>query len=215
MKVQQNQPFEYQISTMDVLETGAMTLYLTFDESSFEILEVTGDQEGMEYRIGPGSLSIAWTDPKIRHLEAGESIVKVSMVAKQNLMQPVPVFNIANGSEFAGAGASRLEGVHLGLANVLTAQENNGFAFSNYPNPFRSETRMSCILPEEGFVQVVIHDPFGNEIETMASEWSEAGLWSGEFRPSASLSAGVYFCRIVYSNKRESIIKTIKIVHIK
>jgi hypothetical protein len=215
LEVPQNQPFEYEITTSDALETGALTLYMTFDESSFEILEIISHQEGMESRIGSGSLAIAWTDTKTRYLEAGESIVKFLVRAKQKLSQPVPVFNIAGGSEFAASDASRLEGVNLGMADVFTAQENDGFSFSNFPNPFRSETRISCILPVEGFVHVVIHDLAGNEIETIASEWSEAGLWSGEFRPSSNLSAGVYFCRIVFSNSHESTVKSIKIVHIK
>lgn len=214
-QVYENQPFEFEISTAEALETAAMTLFLTFDTTLFEILEVVGEQEGMEYRVSDGSMAMAWTDTKTRYLKAGEALVKFLVRAKQNLPQSTSIFNIVNGSEFAGPGAGRLEGVTLGMAKVFTAQENEDFFLSNFPNPFRSETLISCVLPEEGFVHVVIHDLLGNEVETIANEWSDAGLRSYKFRPSPSLPAGIYFCRLVYNNNRESAVKTIKIVHIK
>ena len=67
--------------------------------------------------------------------------------------------------------------------------------FQNYPNPFNPSTRISYSLPNSGFVSLTVHDILGREIETLVSEFQEAGIYAAHFDAS-KFASGIYFYKL-------------------
>lgn len=66
----------------------------------------------------------------------------------------------------------------------------------NYPNPFNPSTRIAFDLPRDSRVTLIVYDLLGREMtRILSNEFKAAGRYTYNFN-GASLSSGVYFCRI-------------------
>jgi len=65
----------------------------------------------------------------------------------------------------------------------------------SYPNPFNSATSIEYVLPQNGWVRLVIYDLLGAEVVTLVDEKKQSGRrsiqWNATNEPS-----GIYFCRL-------------------
>ncbi|SMO32100.1 S8 family peptidase [Fodinibius sediminis] len=82
--------------------------------------------------------------------------------------------------------------------------------FQNYPNPFRSKTRIRFDLEKETPVKLTIFDVLGRKVRVLRNEKMEAKSHFVDFDAGA-LSSGVYFARL----KTNEGIQTIPMTHIK
>lgn len=91
-----------------------------------------------------------------------------------------------------------------------TAEVNDAIiAAKTTPNPFKSSTAINFEVSESNISHVSICDIQGNEIDVLLKQQNlPVGKHSIEWYPSASLPAGVYFCKIQVGNN----ISTLKIV---
>jgi hypothetical protein len=80
----------------------------------------------------------------------------------------------------------------------------------NYPNPFNPMTVISYQLPVGGNVILKIYDILGNDMVTLADEYSPTGKYEVEFN-AANLPSGVYF----YQLKAGEFIQTKKMLLLK
>ena len=65
----------------------------------------------------------------------------------------------------------------------------------NYPNPFKSETKITYAIPETAHVEMTVHDITGRIIKTLVNEIQCAGSHSVNWTVDDELS-GLYFYRI-------------------
>lgn len=86
--------------------------------------------------------------------------------------------------------------------------------YQNYPNPFNPTTNINFDIPDYSFVNLCIYDMNGRELNVLVNENLREGkykaVWNG-----FNFTSGVYFCRIVVTNKNEKIVKTSKLLLIK
>ena len=71
--------------------------------------------------------------------------------------------------------------------------------YQNYPNPFNPATKISFELKVSGYVNLIVYDVIGNEVEVLLSEKKNAGNYSVEFDGTSAaggLSSGVYFYKL-------------------
>ena len=61
-----------------------------------------------------------------------------------------------------------------------------------YPNPFNPVTNIEFGLPENTFVQIIVYDIKGRQVETLMSSFQFAGYYSLSWEASNQPS-GVYF----------------------
>jgi hypothetical protein len=61
-----------------------------------------------------------------------------------------------------------------------------------YPNPFNTETKLSYILPEDGYISLRVYDIAGRETKVLCEGWETGGLHEMNFDAS-DLASGVYF----------------------
>ncbi len=76
---------------------------------------------------------------------------------------------------------------------------------SNYPNPFNSATQIKFFIPLYGKVSVAIFDSQGRKVKSLLNGKLRKGFhtlkWKGNNEKGNSLSSGVYFISVKYSNK--------------
>jgi hypothetical protein len=80
----------------------------------------------------------------------------------------------------------------------------------NYPNPFNPVTSIEYIIPEDGFIEITLHDVLGKEIRSLVSERKVKGIYKLNFTGD-DLTSGVYFYRM----KAGSFIETRKMMLLK
>jgi len=79
----------------------------------------------------------------------------------------------------------------------------------NYPNPFNPTTRLRFSLSRSGPILLTVYTMRGEEVETLVSEWREAGhhevVWD-----AGDLPGGIYLIRIragAYTETRKLILQ--------
>jgi hypothetical protein len=65
----------------------------------------------------------------------------------------------------------------------------------NYPNPFNPETEIGFHIPKSSFVNIIIYDALGKEIETLLNENLAPGIYNVKWNAS-NYPSGVYFYKI-------------------
>ncbi len=73
-----------------------------------------------------------------------------------------------------------------------------------YPNPFAATTNINFTIDEPGFLSISIYDVYGNLSESFVDKYFEEGEHNVLFN-GASLSNGVYFCRLRSNGKVSTI----------
>ncbi|MCD4731229.1 MAG: T9SS type A sorting domain-containing protein, partial [Bacteroidales bacterium] len=94
--------------------------------------------------------------------------------------------------------------------------EQNNIDFSNYPNPFNSETTISFTIPVENKIELIVFNIIGQKIKTLVNSKFIKGkhsvIWDGTNVMGEPVGSGIYFCIFNVNNKP---IKTKKIMLLK
>jgi hypothetical protein len=90
-------------------------------------------------------------------------------------------------------------------SSPLLVEEDGGtvpktaMLLENFPEPFKSSTKIRFALPNSSFVKLVIHDSFGREVTTLVNEQLPEGNFYYQFN-AENLPAGVYFYTLTASD---------------
>ena len=87
---------------------------------------------------------------------------------------------------------------------IVSVEENNTpdarLLEQNYPNPFRSQTRINYSNPESGKVILIIYNINGELVRTLQSGQKAAGkysvVWNGLSDSGSRVNTGIYFYRL-------------------
>jgi hypothetical protein len=89
------------------------------------------------------------------------------------------------------------------------------FAFSMYPNPFKTQTRIDYAIPYTQKVEITAYDVSGRKVKTIIDKKQKSGyyseIWCGDDDNGRKVAAGIYFVRI--ATKENKIQKKIVLVH--
>ncbi len=66
----------------------------------------------------------------------------------------------------------------------------------NYPNPFNPNTQIEFSIPKTGYVNLVIYDALGREVNSLINNELKAGNYRINFNAS-DLSSGTYYCKLI------------------
>jgi photosystem II stability/assembly factor-like uncharacterized protein len=84
--------------------------------------------------------------------------------------------------------------------NITQIPPKNFELKQNYPNPYNNSTLIEYFINESGWVKLKIFDIAGREIATLVNEVQSTGGYG--MPVSVQLSSGVYFYKLVYTNKK-------------
>jgi len=84
---------------------------------------------------------------------------------------------------------------------------------SNYPNPFNPETTISCVIPSDSNVELVIYDVKGRKVKSLLNKYLENGeysqTWNGKDDYNQLASSGLYFCHLKVNSKVQVVNKIV------
>jgi carboxyl-terminal processing protease len=76
--------------------------------------------------------------------------------------------------------------------------------YTNYPNPFNTQTIITYYLPKSMHVKLSIYNVKGQEINTLVNDYREAGynttIWNSMDSQGRNIVSGVYFYKITTNN---------------
>lgn len=98
------------------------------------------------------------------------------------------------------AGASALIdnlsfGPPVGVQEITSNIPENFDLKQNYPNPFNPSTKINFSIAEQSFVELIVYDLLGREIEKLVSSNYPAGEYSADFN-AENLPNGIYIARM-------------------
>jgi hypothetical protein len=205
--------FTYTISSNAKAQVGAMTLFMNYDATMFEVVEIASQNDEMKYVIENGKVAIAWADTKPMSVQVDDQLFTLTVKAKAPITEATQIFSVTTGSEFADGLGTRYDNFELKMSKVITPTGANEFTLFNYPNPFNAETKVVYTLPEAGQVKLVITDLYGKTISTLVDDSQEAGTYSVNVNGSElNLAAGVYLYRIEVAGANETFVKVNKLI---
>ena len=89
----------------------------------------------------------------------------------------------------------------LNTTSIDNAVVPEGYALSNYPNPFNPTTNIAFRIPAAQEVQLVIYNQLGQVVTTLVDQSMSAGdyqvVWNGLDQKGRPVSSGLYFYRMI------------------
>lgn len=77
---------------------------------------------------------------------------------------------------------------------------NGLYLYQNTPNPFYGSTSIQYAIPEKGHVSITIFNMMGQKVKTLVNHSQAKGshviAWDGTSDSGATLSGGIFVCRI-------------------
>ncbi len=214
MPVQVNTVFTYDLKSLASANLGAMTLFLDYDQNLVEVSKINTSLDGLEYSVKNGKIAIAWSSTASRQLEANGSVLSLQVRIKKDVSEPVQIFTVNAGTEFASPGAQILQAFELKMARIVTS--TNTFSLVNYPNPFHNSTSVVYSIPVAGHVHLVLTNMFGEQITTLIDGVQDAGTHTIAIDPTSfNLKSGVYLCAINVETGKDNFTKTTKLIYTK
>jgi uncharacterized protein (DUF362 family) len=101
--------------------------------------------------------------------------------------------NIFSDIELVGDGAGSVSGIDDGDNNI--SREYPVILYQNYPNPFRSSTRIRYYLHDSSMVSLIIYNHKGQEISRLVNENNSSGEHIANWS-AGSLPGGIYYARL-------------------
>ncbi len=98
----------------------------------------------------------------------------------------------------------------IGNIPLNDANGNQGLSLSNYPNPFRNNTKIKYTIPFDGKVSIKLFNHLGQQVMSLV----DANQYSGEYSVDCNfetLKSGVYIARIMLVGNAENVVATIKL----
>jgi photosystem II stability/assembly factor-like uncharacterized protein len=89
---------------------------------------------------------------------------------------------------------------YTGINNITQIPPKNFELKQNYPNPYNNSTLIEYYINESGWVKLKIFDIAGREMAMLVNEVQSTGGYG--MPVSVQLSSGVYFYKLVYTNKK-------------
>jgi hypothetical protein len=83
----------------------------------------------------------------------------------------------------------------IGIVNYGNTIPKVFALYQNYPNPFNPLTFISFDIPKATFVQVVIYDLLGREVDVLVNQYMAAGRYKADWN-AENFASGVYFYTI-------------------
>lgn len=194
------------------LAVSAISLSLLYSEDLLiidDIHLINSDGSDLLWNAKDGKLAISWYDILPLRIEAGDTLLNLRCRLKKQ-SEDIGIVLLEN-SEFADEGAVPCRNSVIIIPHIKFVEEKSNpdiFITSLYPNPFKDHTILEYSITRAGKVECMIYDSEGRYLETIFS-CSHSFPGSYNFLISGKeLSAGINFCRLIYTSdsKRKSML---------
>jgi hypothetical protein len=207
-----NSEIEVPIRVSDVLNLGAVTLDLLYNNKLVNVTAVNSQLSGFEYNIVDGKVMFAWASANAANLQANDILLTLTVRVKDAISSTTDIFSFTDNTEFANANGQILDFGSLKVNSIQTDSKTNNI--SVYPNPFKNNAEINYNLVESGSVRLSIYNAVGQVINVLVDENKAAGNYTYNLNTS-ELPSGVYTCELIINGQTSNYKKVIKLVRTK
>ncbi len=154
------------------------------------------DVEGIGFANSAVGWIGGWSGPTYQTVDSGKTWNLFSM---SNQMQNLNRIRRVNDTLMYGAGTQIFRYSPASVLSVNGKENISPALFSvsqNYPNPFNPNTTIEFILPQFSTVRIFIYNSVGQLVEGIMDNPKPAGTYKLQWRPSPTLTSGVYFYQV-------------------
>lgn len=137
-----------------------------------------------------------WSGPTYQTVDSGKTW---SLFSMSNQMLNLNRIRRINDTLMYGAGTQILRYSPSSVLSSKMDEQKIPSVFTvaqNYPNPFNPNTTIEFSLPHAATVRIFIFNAVGQLIEGIMDNPKPAGTYRLQWRPSSTLSSGVYFYQV-------------------
>jgi hypothetical protein len=201
---------EISISTIDLLEAGAMTLVIDYPEDKIRFVRVVNGWMGLLYEDDSEQLRLAWSSTESMQLSPADELLRLEFVVLPDAKGDISL-SISNESEFADSQAKILSGIQLTYPSMQVNDAMHLMLEQNFPNPFSSSSLLSYTIPHEGLVTIKLVNTLGQEVTSVCNQQMKAGRYSHTLL-RGNLSSGIYQCILSLETNQQLIHQSIMLM---
>jgi hypothetical protein len=212
LNVSSEESFTTRIFTQNELSITGAGLIINYPSDLMQIESIEFKGADYEYNIENGQIRLVWGNPNTAALnfKAGEAIIAIHGVSTADFAQGMTTSVSMDGNTSLMSAANTEVG-NLKLSTPLLKYDYPTLKLSNYPNPFKSSTKLSVNTPEGGNATIEIFSATGQMVKSIPVGKMNAG--SQEIDVDASqLARGYYMCKIRIKGGASELTKTIRIL---
>ncbi|HRY33015.1 MAG TPA: dockerin type I domain-containing protein [Bacteroidales bacterium] len=194
MQVVPGQELTIAVTSLQNLETGAISLVIDFPADQLRIREITlADGKPLIYNVCGNQVKISWYDVEALAVKMLEPILLIRAEVLPGFT--TAGFSLESGSEIADPSGTPFDEVQIQMPRLIKSEGQPGLSSMNQPNPFSSMTVISFQQQSEGRMSLHVMDLSGKIVARVTDQWQPAGYHQILFDGS-SLPEGIYFYQI-------------------
>lgn len=182
------------------------------DQSIEDYYEMIGDKY---YKIGPNQFKLLKTSTLSFQYVPDENVPAhaLKIFTKENNEWKIVSQKINETDHTISAQINELGAYALFVDKSLINAPEKFKLYSNYPNPFNSETMIRYDVPDESNIKIDIYNIQGQFVKQLINQKQKAGnyqlKWDGTDFTRTDVSSGVYFCTMECAHFNQTIKLTV------
>ncbi len=187
---------EIPITVNQEIRIKAITLFMNYPFSQYEIVDIKSRLEQMAYNIVGGKVKLAWDDLIPKYYNKGDTLLLIKFrIKNQSDIRNYFELGIDSESEFADEKWDLLKNIELHYPEIVSNKDFDYCLEQNYPNPFNPETTIKFSLPVKSEVSLTLFNLLGETVQTVLSGIKEGGVHEVKIRCN-NLTSGIYYYRL-------------------
>jgi len=176
--------------------------------------EILADNNDLLVTDEDGIIRVVFATTKHFDVTANEELIRFGFQAKPGSGRNLSDFSLEGPGVIGNMYGEESDDAYLIMPKVLFQGNQNdaGFEFTAYPNPFNDQTTLCYDLPENGDVKINIYNAIGERVSELLNEPQTSGKHTVIFR-SKNLPAGIYTLRFDYLGPDKSKCMVLKLAH--
>ncbi|HOY30862.1 MAG TPA: CehA/McbA family metallohydrolase [Bacteroidales bacterium] len=176
--------------------------------------EIIADDNDLLVTDENGIIRIVYATNQHFDVDANTELIRLGFRAASDMEQGEVKFELSGTGVIGNRYGEEIDDVYLLMPRIWMQgnEQDGGFEFAGYPNPFNGEATLTYNLPENGTVKLKVYNAIGELVEEILNETQSSGKHSVLFS-SKDLPAGMYSFTLEFSGSDKSKCMILKMIH--
>ena len=180
-------------------EIGAMTIGLSYNPERIRVIEIRGSDV---YHVDPqqGTIKAVWMDVKGKTLTPTTPVITIIAEALTTDESQLLTLTLLPETEFGNLAAQPIADVVLktpALVQDITTTGELEIIHKAWPNPFKTNTILSYLLPESGKTTVKVYNQYGQLVQQESPMMKSAGSYQLDIFSTELHNSGTFYYEII------------------
>ncbi len=212
INISSGENFSTRIVTHEAISFRGAGLIINYPADLLQIESIDFKGFDYEYSIENGQIKLIWGDPNTALLNyaSGETLLSIHGICTPEFKKGMTASLSFDGNTCL-INASNEEITKFQLSSPVLKGGGQALKLHNYPNPFKSTTKLCVYTPEDGIASVVVYNASGQVVKTIMQGNITAG--NHEIILDASqMTSGYYICKLFVKTADSELSNTIRIL---